>query len=109
MHGHALTIIGSRHSQTIQPYNFGHDASKRTCLWLKNLPPLQNSGPFIPPRLVKSPDGVTRKRWANQTDSGQNRLPPSPHRAADRSRTFPGIAQAMAQQWSNFLSISPTI
>ena len=81
--------------QIIQPYEFGHDASKRTCLWLRNLPPLEKDpANYVEPRLV---DG--KKRWANQTDSGQNRLPPSPDRARRRSETYSGIAEAMAEQW----------
>lgn len=80
--------------QTIQPYQFGHDASKRTCLWLKNLPPLRPTG-FVEPRMV---DG--KPRWGNQTDSGQNRLGPSPDRWRERSRTYQGIADAMADQWT---------
>jgi len=83
--------------QIIQPYQFGEDASKATCLWLNNLPPLQPTR-YIAPRIV---DG--RKRWANQTDSGQNRLGPSPERAADRARTYLGIAEAMAEQWTPLL------
>lgn len=79
--------------QIIHPHQFGHDASKATCLWLKNLPLLQPTEK-IAPRIV---DG--KPRWANQTDSGQNRLPPSPDRWAKRSITYPGIAQAMAAQW----------
>jgi hypothetical protein len=55
---------------------------------------------FIEPRLVKV-DGKTRYRWANQTDSGQNRLPPSADRAAIRAQTYPGIADAMAELWSD--------
>lgn len=82
-----------RPSQIIQPHEYGEDASKATCLWLHNLPPLAPTK-HIAPRIV---GGL--KRWANQTDSGQNRLAPSEHRAADRSRTFPGIAEAMADQW----------
>ena len=83
-----------RFSQWIQPYEFGHDASKKTCLWLKNLPPLQKTGPFIAPRIVNG-----KPRWANQTDSGQNKLGPSEQRSADRARTYSGIALAMASQW----------
>ena len=79
--------------QIIQPYLFGEDASKATCLWLKNLPCL---GPteYIEPRIVNG-----KKRWANQTDSGQNKLGPSPNRWAERSKTYQGIADAMAYQW----------
>jgi len=80
--------------QVIQPYQFGDDASKATCLWLKELPLLKPTKQ-IPGRLVK---GV--QRWANQTDSGQNKLPPSKDRAKLRSKTYKGIAEAMAQQWS---------
>ena len=80
--------------QTIQPHQFGHDASKATCLWLKGLPPLASTDQ-IAPRLV---DG--RKRWGNQTDSGQNKLPPSADRWKIRSETYKGIADAMANQWS---------
>jgi hypothetical protein len=79
--------------QTIQPYQFGHDASKATCLWLKNLPLLEPAQ-YIEPRIVNG-----KRRWSNQTDSGQNRLPPSQDRWKIRSETYPGIARAMAQQW----------
>lgn len=79
--------------QIIQPHEFGHDASKATALWLKNLPALRPTG-RVAPRWV---NGLPR--WANQTDSGQNRLPPSADRWKIRSETFPGIARAMAEQW----------
>jgi len=79
--------------QIIQPYQFGHDASKQTALWLKNLAPLTHTQ-LVAPRLVAG-----RARWANQTDSGQNRLSPSPDRWKIRSTTYQGIADAMAQQW----------
>lgn len=80
--------------QTIQPWQFGHDASKATCLWLKGLPLLTATNQ-IAPRLVNG-----RKRWGNQTDSGQNKLPPSADRWKIRSETYKGIADAMANQWS---------
>jgi hypothetical protein len=79
--------------QTIQPWQFGHDASKATCLWLKNLPPLAPTS-IVQPRIVGG-----KKRWGNQTDSGQNRLPPSEDRWKIRSTTYQGIADAMADQW----------
>lgn len=81
--------------QIIQPYNFGEDASKRTCLWLKNLPKLKDTE-YFEPRLVGD-----KMRWGNQTDSGQNKLAPSDDRWKDRSRTYFGIAAAMADQWGN--------
>jgi hypothetical protein len=80
--------------QIVQPYQFGADASKKTCLWLKGLPPLRPTS-FVEPRYV---DG--KPRWANQTDSGQNKLSPSDDRWKARSQTYEGIAEAMAQQWS---------
>lgn len=98
--------IGTRirkHSQIIQPYDFGEDASKRTCLWLENLPLLQGTD-YVEPRIVNG-----KQRWGNQTDSGQNRLGPSEDRAKIRSRTYPGIANAMGSQWGAYLSSSPAI
>ena len=76
-----------RPSQIIQPWQFGEDASKKTCLWLQGLP------------LLTPTNIITKLRYANQTPSGQNRLGPSPTRAAERSRTYQGIADAMAEQW----------
>lgn len=93
-----VSVISSRirkPDQIIQPYNFGDDASKSTCLWLKNLPPLRPTA-FVEPRMV---DG--RPRWGNQTDSGQNKLAPSKDRWKERSRTYQGIADAFATQWGN--------
>lgn len=81
-------------NQVIQPFMFGDDASKKTCLWLKNLPELKPTE-YIHPRIVNK-----KPRWSNQTDSGQNKLPPSKDRAELRSKTFPGIAKAMAYQWT---------
>lgn len=95
MHGYALAIVGRAHTQSIQPYEFGDDASKRTCLWLKNLPPLKPTT-YVQPRIVNG-----KKRWSNQTDSGQNKLPPSNDRWALRSETYTGIAEAMATQWGS--------
>jgi hypothetical protein len=80
--------------QITQPWMFGHDAGKATCLWLKNLPPL------VPTNVLPKP---ANGRWGNQTPSGQNKLGPSPERAAERSKTYPGIARAMAQQWSSYV------
>ena len=91
-----ISVISSRirkPDQIINPWQFGHDASKRTCLWLKNLP-LLTPTEIVEPRIVNG-----KKRWANQTDSGQNRLPPSDDRWKIRSETYTGIAQAMADQW----------
>lgn len=89
--------------QIIQPYQFGEDASKATCLWLKGLEKL----PIDPAKRVSGRfvehNGKIVERWSNQTDSGQNRLPPSKDRWKERSRTYQGIAQAMAAHWSRSL------
>ena len=92
-----VSIISSRirkPDQIIQPHQFGHDASKKTCLWLKGLPLLKPTQ-IVEPRIVNG-----KQRWANQTDSGQNKLPPSKDRWKLRSKTYEGIADAMAAQWS---------
>ena len=73
--------------QIIQPWMFGEDASKQTCLWLKGLPKLE------PTNIIK------KTRYANQTPSGQNNLGPSKDRWKIRSLTYSGIAKAMADQW----------
>lgn len=73
--------------QIIQPWMFGEDASKSTCLWLRGLPKLN------PTNVIK------KERYANQTPSGQNKLGPSPDRWKERSKTYLGIASAMAEQW----------
>ena len=67
--------------QIIQPWQFGHGETKATCLWLKGLPKL------LPTDIV---DGRAHRVW---------RMPPGPERAKLRSKTFPGIAKAMALQW----------
>lgn len=85
--------------QIIQPHQFGDDASKATCLWLHGLQKLKPTAP-VEPRLVVS-KGKVYKRWANQTDSGQNILGPSADRWRIRSVTYAGIANAFATQWGS--------
>lgn len=85
--------------QIIQPHQFGEDASKATCLWLKNLPQLRPTF-HVHPRFVSDANGKQRPRWANQTDGGQNKLTPTEDRAKERARTYVGVATAMAAQWS---------
>lgn len=146
-----ISVVSSRirkPDQIIQPWWWGDDASKKTCLWLKGLPLLKAGTPCPPKgwKLVKfsadilgpdednldcpdcgidfgecdcygplqdgleykeidgflfgRPEGEPGKPvWGNQTPSGQNKLGPSPDRWKERSRTYPGIAEAMASQW----------
>lgn len=84
-------VLPIKATQYIQPWQFGHPESKRTGLWLHNLPPL------TPTAVLPKP---ARGYWDNQTPSGQNKLGPSPDRWKLRSRTYPGIADAMAKQWA---------
>lgn len=147
-----ISVISSRirkPEQIIQPWQFGDDASKKTCLWLKGLPQLERTvivppagyrrvafaddmlececcgepfcpecndhyadcqcpGPMQDELFYKTVDGVLfaseteglKPLWANQTPSGQNKLGPSPDRWKERSKTYQGIADAMAEQWS---------
>ena len=114
-----ISVISSRirkPDQIIQPWMFGEDASKSTCLWLKGLPLLKPTN-IIEGQLyccgLKIENGDVRgcpncngdkkaKRiYGNQTPSGQNNLGPSPTRWKERSRTFEGIADAMADQYGN--------
>lgn len=67
--------------QIVHPWMFGHGETKATCLWLKNLSKLK------PTNIV---DGREQRIW---------KMPPSPDRAKKRSKTFPGIAKAMSEQW----------
>ncbi len=82
-----MSSLYRKPDQIIQPWMFGEDASKATCLWLKGLPKLEPT------------DIIKKERYANQTPSGQNKLGPSPTRAKERSITYQGIAKAMADQW----------
>ncbi len=70
-----------KYSQIVQPWQFGHGETKATCLWLKNLPKLK-------------PTNIVEGR-----EQRLHRLPPSKDRAKERSRTYKGIAEAMAKQW----------
>jgi hypothetical protein len=89
--------------QIVQPYEFGDDASKRTCLWLKGLPKLViDPAKRCPGRWVDQ-RGQWVERWSNQTDSGQNRLAPSADRWKLRSATYEGLADAIAEQWGSLL------
>jgi len=86
MHKHALEIIGVKPTQIIQPWQFGHGEQKATCLWIVGLPKLN------PTEIV---EGREQRIW---------KLPPTADRAKLRSKTFPGIAKAFAEQWSEDLT-----
>lgn len=92
MHKHAKARIASYAppAQTVQPWWFGDRAFKATGLYLRNLPPLEATNRLVPP----APGTAEHKAW-----SRVHRMPPGPNRARERSRFFPGIADAMAEQW----------
>ena len=87
--------------QYVQPYEFGDNASKKTGLWLRELPKLVPTERILGRKVTYK--GKEVERWDNQTDSGQNRLGPSEARAKERSKTYPGLAKAIAEQWSEVL------
>ena len=86
-----LSTMMAPKSQTIHPWQFGHKETKETWLWLKGLPPLRPTNIVGPPPPKDSPE---RKDWERVW-----RMPPSPARSRMRSKTYPGIAEAMADQW----------
>ena len=81
--------------QIIQPYQFGHTVAKRTCLWLKNLPPLMHTV-IVEPEYVTYKSGKRLPKW--YADIGAAKPPPQ-ERMKLRSKTFQGIADSMATQW----------
>ena len=85
-----MSSLWRRPDQIIQPWMFGHPESKATCLWLRGLPSLD------PTNVLPLPECG---HWENQTPSRQNKLGWSPERARLRSKTYEGIACAMAEQW----------
>ena len=88
MHKHAKALIRNfePHAQSVQPWQFGDPEAKRTCFWLKGLPPLA-------PTHREKPADIAHRVW---------RMPPGPDRQQERSRFFPGIAAAMADQWGSY-------
>lgn len=86
-------------NQIIQPWQFGHEAQKATCLWLKNLPLLR------PTKIVDKGEMYVTKDGKKRGGAWSMKLPPSPDRWKIRSRTFQGIAGAMAHQWSNPITL----
>lgn len=83
-----MSTVWKKPDQIIQPWQFGHGETKKTCLWLKGLPPL------IPTEIV---EGREQRIW---------KMPPSEDRAKNRAKTFPGIARAMAEQWAGDIRVN---
>lgn len=91
MHRHAKALIENYEppAQSVQPWQFGHGETKRTCFWLRNLPLL------IPTDVVEG------------REARVHRMPPGPDRWKERSRFFKGIAEAMAEQWGDLDGLNP--
>ena len=83
-----MSTVYRKPDQIIQPWQFGHGETKATCLWLKGLPKL------VPTNVVEGREQRIHK------------MPPGPDRWKDRSRTYPGIAAAMAEQWGRVEEVS---
>lgn len=87
-HKYAVRMIGRTYDQEVQPWQFGQGETKGVCLWLKNLPEL------LPTEVVSGREARVHK------------MPPGPDRQKERSRFFPGIADAMAKQWGKYIETS---
>ena len=85
-----MSTVYKKPSQIVQPYEYGHPEQKKTCLWLKGLPLLQPTKNVYDQMMELPKNKRERLHY----------LPPSPERAKLRSKTFPGIAKAMAEQWA---------
>lgn len=88
-HKYALALIGCKYDQIVQPWMFGHKETKATCLWLRGLPPLKPTN-NVRAETMALPAGERGRVWS---------MGPSPDRWKERSRTLPGLARAIAEQW----------
>lgn len=95
MHKYAVNIIGRRQDQVIQPWMFGHKEKKATCLWLKNLPKL------VPTTNLKAETEALPKHVQQRIHYAS----PGPDRWKIRSKTFQGIADAIAEQWGGLENV----
>lgn len=91
-----MSTIYRKPDQIIQPFQFGHPVRKSTCLWLKNLPELKPTN-IVPFELDVFASGNRQSKWHTET----GRIKDKVERSKARSRTFSGIAEAMAEQWGN--------
>ena len=112
-----MSKIYRKPDQIIQPWQFGEPYSKSTCLWIKGLPKLKETsiaefthyrckcGNVFEKKYGKYGccDYPAKPRWKNQSPTGQNNVPPGKDQARIRSKTFDGIAEAIATQWGSFL------
>ena len=93
-----ISTVWKKPEQIIQPYQFGEAAEKKTCLWLKGLPNLKSTNIVKPPERIKFASGKSMPAWYAKAWNL-----PKEERAKIRSKTFLGIAKAMAEQWSEYI------
>lgn len=93
-HKYAKELINANHSQIIQPYQFGHEETKATCLWLFGFPTLKETNNVYDQMMKLDYKDRSKIHYAS----------PGPDRAKIRSKTYSGIAKAMAEQWSEYLT-----
>ena len=93
-----MSTVFRKPDQIINPWQFGDPYEKKTCLWLKGFPPLKETKIVSVPERVRFKSGKTMPRWYEELWKL-----PSDQRAKLRSKTFPGIAEAMAEQWGSYL------
>ena len=93
-----MSTVWRKPDQVIQPYFFGDPYSKQTCLWLKNLPPLRPTKIVDKGKYITFPGGKSLPEWYSRVG-----WLPAEERRKIRSKTFPGIAAAMAEQWAKYL------
>jgi hypothetical protein len=95
-----MSTLWRKPDQIVQPWWFGDEATKSTCLWLKCLPRLVPTNKVGPGNFYRTPKGKRMPAWYN--------LPQTKNRSKLRSITFPGLAEAMAKQWSGPFEESPS-
>ena len=94
-----MSTLFRKPDQIIQPYFFGDNARKTTCLWLKGLPQLESTNVVEPGQILKGGYSVNASANYATDENGKILRWSDPRTAKVRSKTFPGIAKAMAEQW----------
>lgn len=106
-----ISTIYRKPDQIIQPYQFGHPVSKKTCLWLKNLPFLVPTNTVEPEQIHSKgkSGGYSGPSWIVRDENGKILPYGDPRVKKARSKTYTGIAEAMAEQWHDILKYTWTI
>lgn len=100
-----INTLYRKPDQIIHPYHFGHPVSKKTCLWLNGLPLLKHTD-VVEPEILHSKGksgGYSGPSWYVTDENGKILSWKDPKTAKERSKTFPGIARAMAEQWTQYI------